>query len=1543
MSTAILPLFDFKAIVAQQFADRPTLRQTLAGQLLALLVKKHPVLARVTPTLASADALELLIPDPIKESWQRKPLVDVALQAALDGTALSLDPVDGRHFGLALSDPYRFPGASDRFEYYQINGSDAEIDELLLVLPDYWCQAQVDYWRATGPAGSSRDRWLQLVLKMALLRNLPMQGLDTYQQSCVHGLLGPIAKRPSAFAVTVEMTSRGQRFSEMQTCLLVTGEWDEQQVILWCSPSSVIRGFDSLSDFATALRDELAGRHRFDEMTWHRQELTGDVFAQQAALMLEAMLERAQQVAGALVEGASEKERLIDALSDPSQWFIDGYFVSPARQAVLPAGVARAGVATSFAYQDALLALALDQATSQGVRALDGIQDLQTYTREHLRQALMDDHPVDANYQSDDLILELKDAQGVPGGGATGAGGGEPLVPVADKSLTDFAIGNLGSLRGAVITGVKHRHGQLIMPWLTADYLRALIQRVDIGGRYPAYVARSLNAQEGRAQRVERFAKEWRQALLFSALSARLDGKLSETGLQVVTDYVRGLADATTALTQLAYTGGGQSWFYDPVHGMYVLNCVEPARVILYRPLYGHEAVREFSDLEALNIGIRQSPALRTSVLQWMDEAARMHYHSDLSADTRLVHAGIDPGLLPEPAKLAQRFWHIDVDSKLYNANRDWLVAIAEQATTSTAQSRWEIFEHAAWVLFETAVPLLRGPVAVVAWLTQTVMALSADVSALIEGSEFEASQAVVDLVLNVGMVLLHRHLPGVNPSAPKPVADLGEVLMGYSRGHEATVEPEQGKVGLPGPVTDTRLDFSWRGNAGFNWLDPQQRLAIRQLRVAVDLDGIQPLAAGEANGLYRVDERLYAVMAGGTYPVELFEGDVRIIDGKGEPQAGIVRKDGAWRIDASMRLAGGGPKTRRQLMKEENQRLVETLKDEDRKLVIEMNTLDLEFTKHRDFFTRATADLKELEAMAQRDVHDEQRLQIQQKIQQQARLRVVDDLKVLVEKGIAHDKVVSRLEVARRVDPQILQAIRVQRNVTREELISRCEIYYNELAKLINDANVQGLSDAMAILPLSLDEKQYYQDFYAQLEQVITWEGELFGLSGDFDELLEDTLRNDSIIFKRGIDGEPADKHGELKAIIEQRRLTATELAFRRLIDLAEASLDRLAGVEESTLVEYAEYLAGPELVSAGAAHGDLAGGELTLNERIDILTGVLESYGQAEVMSQYLFSLGGEAIRSSRLQEYRKALRELIESAESTLAQVVREQQLAEKPPARPAVYAMRGGKRRVVRTQRGKSVVGEQRSLGGEDVVQQMDSHQRVLKTFRRQGEEWIEDVTPREPHPTSTGDASRLLGRGRKLVGQIESVVKLAKQYVKTDEPNGLSTIIDEHVEKLRDVLRSLPDGEANSELREQLDAGINRLDSSRQDLLEALYLTTSHPNAESLRYLLSRDQVAVTRVPGRTRLKADDYLDVYEIRRRPRSGGQPGNGLWEAHFHYPAADTPGRQFSKGHIKLWAERKLGREAQLRAAIERNELLLIYRGDLKPTQVDGLIPFD
>jgi len=1531
-------VFDFKAAVARQFAGRPTLRKVVGDQLLAQLKVRHPVLTDVEPVL-TAEALELLIPHPSQPHCDRKPLIDAVLQAWLDGKSLDLEPINGRAFALTLASPFLFPGADDAFGVIQLVAGTDGFDALIAQLDEDWCQAQIDYWQAIGSAGVSRDRWLQLLLKTALLSNLPLQGLDAQQQACVHGLLGGGTASPSVFVVEVQLDLRGQQTREMQTMLLVTGEWDERQVVLWCSPSSVVRAFDSLDEFAEALRDTLAERFQYDAFTWHRQELEGDIFAQQTALLLDNMLTRASGVRHYHLGNVAELEQVFDALSAPEQWFIDGYFVGQDEPAKPLPGLLKAKAADSFAYQDAVFELALEQAICEGSTAPDEILDLHSYTRQKLREALLADYPLEANYQPDDLILELKLSQGVPGGAATGAGGGEPWVRLADKTLTEFAIGNLSSLGDAVITGIRHKNDQLIMPWLTGAYLRELVQRVDIGGKYPAYVAQAMNEPVKRPQRVERFAREWRQTMIFSALDARLERRLSDAGLQVVTDYCRGFYSAGPAasLIPLAFTTATQSERYDLVSGMYLLYCAEPSVVLLYRPLYKSEALREFASLDKLKAYIAQSESLQASILQWMSAEARAFYHSDLSADTRLVHVGGDPLLLPESAQLALRLWSIDVDTKLYNANRDLLVAIAEQDVTSNAESRWALLERGAWLLFQTVTPLLRGPVAVVAWLAQGVAAVRDDVSALSEGSEFERSAAVVDLILNVGMTLMHARLPGPQLASPPSAVALEWGARPLPSGSQQQVVPAQGKVGLPGSLTGIQLDFSWRGNQGFNWITPSQRESLKALRSGQDLSARTPVVSGSTKGLYQIEDRLYAQMGAEVYRVELITDQVRIVGPQGSIGPWLSLENGAWRIDRSLRLLGGGPKTRREILQRQNRQKLEELMDLEKNLTLKNNALSEEFRKHREFLLDST---KKLEAA--RSSGSEQ-VKLLESLNHQAKLRVLADLKSVIRNALEHDEVLTKIIPLSSYGLSLEDALKQQRSSSRQELISNCESYYNELASLINAADINTLAESLVVLPELEGEKQHYRDFYTKLQQVVEWERDLEKILVDFDRLLECTLKDDEIVFTDAVTGKSMSKTKELNGLIERRRLSATDLAFRQLTDLAEASLDRLAEVDERVLVEYEAYLNGPELQSAGAAHADLAGGVFSTVERIEILKGVVDAYEQALAMSEYLRSFGGKAIRAASLQDYRRVLKGLKARAEAAFEELVREQELAEQPRPRVSLYPARGGKRRVVRTQRGRSVVGLQREVDGRSVIEQLDYRKAVLKTFREKDGKWVEDVTVTPEDLVTPVASGALTKQAQALIGDIESVIKLARQYIKSDQPISLSTIIDGHKEKLEEVLGRLPRLDSTKQVIEALSDGITRLETSHDECLTELYLSSHRPTAESLRFLWKRRLVTISRVPERKRISVEDYLDIYEIRRPPATGRTQGICVWEAHFHYTSESAAAREFVKGHLKLWRERKLGRKAQLRAATQRKELLSIYRGDLRLEQVDGIIPFD
>ncbi|MBA1320169.1 dermonecrotic toxin domain-containing protein [Pseudomonas plecoglossicida] len=1545
--------FDFHASVAAQFANRPGLRQIAAERIMQLLIEHHPILKTARPDMHSAEGLMLMTP-----GLPLRPLVDLVLQALIDGKLLDLSPVDNVAQYFCLEPARRFYAIEDSMttgegDVIKPERLQTAFDELIRQLPDDFCQAQVDYWRATGSMGVDHLSWLQQLLKSALLCNLPWQVLDEQQAQCVRELLARGNVPSGVYLVQVELDIGGATFSETLPNLLIQAQWDERESLLWCAPSGIIRAFDSFDEFAAALADELGVRYRFEAMTWHRFALEGDCFVQQAAMLLDILLATLSRLRPALLADVGALEQAYASLSDPASFFIPAYSNVGDTKLILPPGLNRASSEDSFAYHCGLFELALAQADSDGIAALDGILDLHGYASQRLREQMLSDHPIDANYFADDLLLTLSVARGVPGGAGAGVGGG--VVETRKVSLTQLAVGNLSSLAGATVTAIEHRDDQLIMDWMNVEYVKALIQRVDIGAHYPVYVADRLDEPAQRELRVSRFAREWRCSFLFSALQTKLAGSLSEAALQAVVNYCRGLDDQQlpgSMLMPLAFRREPSSEHYDLVRGMYVLFCVEPAVVVLYRPLYASRSVCEFASLDAMMQAIRSDMALQQDILEWILPQARSVYAHGGFTEPHLGVPVIDSSLLPErvqPPAFWPQYWRVDVDAKMYAANRDLLVELADRQSVSNAESRWAILCEGAWLLFDLITLQLRGPVAVVAWMVQLAKSVDTDLTALAQASAFGRSAAVVDLILNAGMALLHARLPQLQEPVPveQPPLDLlrGPTIAGNGAS-TAMTRPVQGKVYLPGEVLNqasVNLDFSFSGGQGFNVLPPQRRQALLAMRSAVSLNGIQPLSAGPEQGLYIKDGEHYVSLRGDTYAVALSAEGARIEGRDGAVGPWLLREFGAWRIDARLRLDGGMPRNRVQRLQETKKQQLALLKNQESALIVdsEPRRRDLEKYIRQEFENKAL--ILDLEQEASLDSVQVSKLALLRSLQKRYSERVAGGYKRLIEVDRKHDRILTEITAVRSVDPLLDQVLDAQRSDVRRSLVENCGHYYNRLADMINDGDMEEQREQLMVLPETEVEIQHYRDFTKALEGVQVWEQELIELSGPFDALLEETLKDSTIHFKSEEGGRDT-KAQMLNRIIEARRANAVDLEFRMLQDLAELSLDRLGGADEATLNEYQNYLNGPALASAGAAHAELAGADLALSERLEVLNGVMDAYEEAASMADYLLSVGKRVIRADKLRLYQQTLGKLKDSVRIEIASDLRELELADVPRVRTPLYAKRGGTRRVVRTHRGRSVVGEEVQVDGESVIQQRDSYSKVLKTFRRQNSAWVEDAesNPLDRASPSTQGLASVRRRGRTLLDEMDSVVKIARRYVSSDEPLGLSTVLELHREKLSEVLAALPRSEGDAALYEDLETGIESLQATQDDLLRSIYFNTTHPTARALKYLHEQKQLTIVRTVKRRPLPRNDYLDIYEIKRLAVSGHGRGIGLWEAHFHYASEGVADLDFVAGHLKTWAQRALGRDAQLRAA-QNSEVLEIYRSKLTKADVLGIIPFE
>ncbi|MFJ4154350.1 dermonecrotic toxin domain-containing protein [Pseudomonas sp. NPDC089752] len=1552
--------FDFKSAAAVHFSDRPTLRQVASKHLLEVLLEELPWLAAVEPALGSADPLMLDSPVPGADHWTTEPLVDHLLSALLSSRPLDVEPVEGRHHNLGLSGAYRFAGSHSEFDTRQTSGLSGPLNDLLGRLATLFGEAQVEYWGKLGAAGVSRDVWLQWLLKAALAFRLPAQGLDAHQQACLRGLLRGGSEQPQVYLVEAHLGSANETLVETQVGVLVGGEWDEQRVLLWCEPTGDVRAFDSLQAFALGLRNELAQRYAFDSMSWSRYPIQGNVFAQYAALLLETQLERIERLRYSPIADLAQLEHVFAQLSDPGQWFA-GFIADTARVPPPPGLVAGPG-RNSFAYCEALLQLGIDQMEADGIASLDGIQNLNDYTRQRLAELMRQKH----GYQDsvDDLVLELGLARGIPGGAATGSGGGEPLEP-GHKTLIEFAIGNLSALHGAAILRIRHQDGRDGPYWLNADTVRALVSEADIGGRYPRYVADALDAPDKRPDRLKRFAREWRSAMVFSALQAQVDGKLTEAGLQCVVDFCAGRMDPLTpraSMMPLAFKRQPQSQQIDRVRCMYVLYCAEPELVLLYRPLYQQDAIRQYASLAALLEHIGESALLQDSIVQWLEPRVRHIYANGGFKEPHVASIGIDPFETlerPAPPVLVTQFWFADLDEALYSANRDLLVELADLHSTSDAESYWASLAEFAWLLFDTVTVILKGPVASAAWLLQLLSSLESDMAVMEQEQGVTRSAAVANLLLNLGMALLHvrqpRPLGGPGPHSPLVARFEG---LAEQRGAfaEVAITPDAGSLHASGAFAsgpDRRLDFAWRASQGFNWLPAPQRAALRAMRSSLSLHGLAPLSSGDNQGLYRVDGHYYAALAGDSYRVEKVPGGARVVSDSGAQGPWLAYEHGEWRIDSALRLRAGMPRetlARRLKSKYDSMfQLSNVLSEQARASAALYNAvIDQKFDTNNKFdnyyklqaAAQGRIDSRAPTAENQKANEDDQRVisLCEEKIEG---LRVIakkldNQSAEILEKSVGLDKQLFTLLNTLLEDKYNsyrsdghLQSLEAMKVISLVSMIRSTDIMLIQLTELVDYPRLDRLRAKIVGKRVGTVEEAY-AEYRQGLEHVVAYQERMLLGEEYFDQLLTDAP-GDLVV-----EGAVAGQGPTVDQIIGLRTYSTVQLRVHHVMNLADLALHMNSLEGHERIAEFRENLAGKSLLAAAGAHGELSFANVSLDDRISILQEAWDEYAAALVNSATINSTGGALIDALWLQRYREHVERLKLDAGQRLVKAIEAQESANPPPQRQP-YRPTVQRQQVLHTAEGLIVIATNVQESGQEILQVLDPiSKEVRSVYELRDNIWQERPDPSAATaPPDDEVVTDTAMRVQALVDKSDEVLAKADDYIKNKlRSQKVVRLFDRHIDKLRRAIdmqgkESLPDA-----LVRRLEEELDKLRSQKELKLIKLYTDTPYPFADGLKFLHDKGLIKAEYMFPRNTMADGSAFDEYKIIRLANPGDQKGRPLWAAHFHMPSADTVSRGFTVGHLKTWAQRRRsGRE---------EEGGRVHRGRLTLEQAEGIIPF-
>ncbi|TFY91418.1 hypothetical protein DYL59_05550 [Pseudomonas kairouanensis] len=1567
------------------FASRPTLVSVVYAGL------RHRILERY-PTLQLDLTLVKLASPLASGNYSFQLLLNVAISHLLAPQLLDFSPRHGQSFFLTQAPPEGLTPPAPLTIDMQVIAQ--VIDELRLTLYIDFQQALADYWSETDTHGNSRWQWLGELLKgqMIAAATAPttLSGVQLEMLTTV-GLWPQMLTRlrrsdPPTYVYFIETTlTKGAEHTSLLTpdMLIVRG----RQVLLYAIDGDV-EAFDDIDAFGTAWGAKLAERFEFDSLTWRRNEPDGNVFERQAGLILNQQLE---DIAHLSFEGQSEEalQARLARLTDPA------LHLSRDPKASLddlkkvddqsPAWLRQANADDRFAYHRHLQDMAQVLKKNRARSFNEGIASIYSFSHEALRTQMKADH---GDVDPDQVILDFTVAAGYPGGAG--------IIEHVKLSLTELAVKNLAGKPSGTLK-VYGKDGATLPAWLTEDYLMGstgLIQRVDIGTRYPQSIRTLLLSDTEEAQQRETlFCRELQVHLPMQALEFKIRRQYGITTLGY--RYVKALmghypADRVVdgqeivlrplALYRAPHTAP------DPVANIFIIEtrAASTGPHLLYRPLYS-DCLYEYSTRQALMDALAQPGALQDSILTWLTDKARPIYANGgikephilrfLSGDEAAVYER------PAPATLAldegaDEWLQSQVNGQLLNhlfgSTARAMVDLADRESVSNHESRWAILMEGAWLLFNTLIlPLVRGPAMLAGWFMVMVSSLEQDLSGLDSDDATTRELALIDLLLNIAMVLLHAASSSHKAPQPWPsrTEDDTALQLNAWRHRQASPRPSatttirQGAVALPGepPLTGPMaLDFS-RSLAS---PEAGTLLLEKLLEVRVPWPQVLPAphASGPLKGLYRIGDHWHASVAGLLFQVAVVPGfgEVYLVHPQHPLRPGfklVSDGQGHWRLDRGARLEGGMPGSRRAELQRKRSEQMQPLFAELKALgieflegdmaaaptVIALNSARATLRQQRktlrqvwELLGKAVPELKE--RFTQRHLEEQQKTataRVEFEIAYERYRNAKEALFPALQRYEA--KAAELMEIDKtNPDPKRKKDIATWYfydywgslfDINMERLLSSNETHrgetYFELSGRANDELPQGITNA------------YNEVFALWKVQVETFK-HLIVLAEKMESFLQQA--------------DPAQRKYLLRERPDYAYVSSVEIKQSLLMFLSELVFNRNHGSRDPAEYPFIMELADPTRDTVILSHAEIRDtGGYSLAEQMNVLNGVLDLYERLENAVNSLVEMNSGFIREAYRAAFLEHLNEARSGLETQLADLILVDTGFAPNIARARVERTKSPTKIVFKTRNHEYLVGELQPAEAQatdrTVVIQDPVTRKIVATYHEHPVEgaWHEVVEPAPPVPPAVP-----VVRGLKA---IENEAKMImSRRAKTER------IIRDQQKKLlddvrRESLRPLEWEEMLSPQASQLDALADEIERDHGTQPNAAALINAYrneaqslrrlalevcseafkqqrPKAANIEYLWRHGFVDINLVKRRTPLKIGGFLTEYAVRDKQKiKEGKRGDDtvLWYAHFHYPKADTPAFEPSFGHLKTKEERAFTRKDLIEQARTNNRKLV------------------
>ncbi len=1573
--------------VHQRFATRPALYSVVFNALRSRILERYPSL--------ELDLLRVKLASPTPSgTYTYRPLMEVAIAQVLDPQLLDWRSKRELPYYLTQLPPAILkPAALPLIDMQVIAGI---IDQVRASLYLHFQHDLADYWSAIDSHGRSRWQWLSEFLNGQMTAAAAGQSsLNKDQQDMLTAVATwpvRVERLPHATPTThvyfIESTlSKGAEETRLLSpdLLLI-----RDQNVLLQSVDGVIEAFASIDDFSDAWGARMQRQFQFDQLTWKRNEPDGNVFEQQAGLILNQQLE---DLATLTFQGQDEKtlERRLDTLTDPAVLFTQVKTpAAPLLQKIidqLPEWLTQASADDRFAYHRHQQDMARVLRQNQGRSFNEGIENIHSFSRAALRKQMQTDH---GDFDPDEVVLDFAVAAGYPGGAG--------IIDHVQMSLTQLALKNLaGKPKGTLKISAKG--AEALPTWLDEDYLlgsTGLIQRVDIGSTYPHTIKDLLLSDSADARRRETlFTRELKVKLPMQALEYKIRQQhgVTVTGYRYVkalmgempSDRLVDGQEIVLRPLALCRKSGAQP---DEVNNVFIIETkgASAGPHLLYRPLY-IDCLHEYPTRPALLDALAAPGELQDSVLTWLSDRARPIYANGGFREPHIIRFlpgdEFSPPRQPVPASLAvdegagewlQSQVNGQLLNHLYGSTARALVDLADRESVSNGESRWAIVMEGAWLLFNTLLlPLVQGPAMLVGWFMVLVASLEQDLAGLDSDDPTTRELALIDLLLNTAMVLLHAATPAGRPrqALPEPIAeDRARHLARWRRPAglplpSGAAVVRHGAVAMPGepPATGhTTLDFT-RSLAS-----PQASAKLLKALLDIQVPWPESLptaqASGPLMGLYRIGNLWHASVGGLLFQVSVVPGfgEVYLVHPQHPQHPGfklISDGRGHWRLDRHARLEGGMPRERLSQWQRKRNEQLEALNSGLAALNIEANALAPHAQQFNDAVKKAQDQLT-IHKQALRE--DWQRLgsptllpALRPRIADRHQQRQNSTASATTAWRIAFDNYqentqayISTQEKSLSMAKELLELDRTQtqykslRDIATENIHSHLLFSYSCLHQKIKNTLETARGESLAELLLRVDRELpdhitgAYEAFISGATQRLEALKEMFTIA----EKVEAILQQASPVLRDQLTGKITSGNTISSAFIEQHIL----LAFVELI--VDRSLDTGNPQERPFLT----VLTDRQATTAILTHTEIqATSGYSPTEQIDVLKGALQQYGRLENAVNSLAEMSSRLVREPYRAPFLEQFGVARTAVEAQLAQLIlSEEGFAPRQPPNRAVR-QRPTSRRVIKTRNRETLVGDLRpsepGVEGNFIDIKDPLTGQTVATYHEHVNEGVWNVVEQAlPAPRPAAPASRTLKAIKaqaKIVRDeragIDSSIRFQQRKLQEPgrreslDPYDWDVMLSQHAAKFETLAEELlRDHAANAEAVTLRDAYLAQANAAMLQAREACAAgyKLQRPKAANVAYLWKHGFVDINLRRERFRLLAGDYLTEYAIRDTDKiRAAMPleDADLWYAHFHYPAIDTSPLEPTFGHLKTKAERRFTRRELIEQARADNRAVV------------------